>query len=267
MRSHNAFSLLELLIVIAVVGALVAIVTPAYSTARRQGMAAGCATRLRELGGAMQMYGNDYDAKCMPLAYWTAELIGEGPTIYWWGTNEATGVNHERGFVWPYLQSPLGGGGVFECPEQPWGSYKPQGAAKAITSTYGYNGYYLSPEHTPAWGEFIGHRPWQMLSTVRDPSRVFAFADTLIDLGGATPFNNAFLEPARLFFSSWEQNDNPTTAFRHRGTAQVVHVDGHVEGYAGRVKWLTSRRFGIGSVGGLDLAPHYVPDYQAWRPK
>jgi prepilin-type N-terminal cleavage/methylation domain-containing protein len=265
MRSRHAFSLLELLIVVAVIAVLVGIAAPALSAARRQGLAAACATHLRELGDALQMYGNDYEGRCLPLAYWTAELIGEGPVIYWWGTNDAAGVDHERGFVWPYLQSPLGGCSVFECPEQPWGSYKPQGAAKGITSTYGYNGYYLSPEHTPGWGESIGHRPWQMLSTVRDPSRVFAFADTLIDLGGPMPYNNALLEPARLFFSNWEQNDSPTTAFRHRGAAQVVHADSHVDRYVGSAGWVVSKRFGIGSVGAPELAPHYVPDWREWR--
>jgi len=267
MRFRHAFSLLELLIAVAIIAVLVGIVTPVLSTARRQGMTAACATHLRELGDALQMYGNDYESRCLPLGYWQTELIGDGPVVYWWGTNAAEGVDHEQGFVWPYLQSPLGASSVFECPEQPWGSYKPQGAAKAITSTYGYNGYYLSPAQTPGWAESIGHRPWQMLSTVRDPARVFAFADTLIDLGGSMPFNNAYLEPAKLFFSSWEGNESPTTAFRHSGATQVVHADNHVDRYAARSNWLVSKRFAIGSVDGSELAPHYVPDWREWRPR
>ncbi|MEE8384723.1 MAG: hypothetical protein V3S01_02250 [Dehalococcoidia bacterium] len=89
-------------------------------------------------------------------------------------------------------------------------------------------------------------------------------ADTLIDLGAALPFNNALLDPPRIFSAgTWQDNPNPTTAFRHRGRTQAVHVDGHVEGYAVKPQWLTSKRFLIGAVKG-DNAPHYVPNWQQW---
>ncbi len=260
----RAFSLLELLVTLAIIASLTSILLPAMGSARRQAKAAVCGTRLRELGRAVQMYGHDYDDRLMPMAYWSFEIIETGPVIYWWGTNESAGVNHQRGFIWPYLQSPLGETSVFECPEQPWDSYKPQGAAKSITSTYGYNGYYLSPEHTPGWGWSIGHMPWLTSSNVKDPSRVFALADTLIDLGAPLPFNNALLDPPHLFTDgSWQTNPNPTTAFRHRRRTQAVHVDGHVDAYAAQPQWLTSRRFLIGAVGG-DNAPHYVPNWRRW---
>ncbi|MCG8406327.1 MAG: prepilin-type N-terminal cleavage/methylation domain-containing protein [Phycisphaerales bacterium] len=260
------FTLLELLVVVAVVALLLAILLPSLGAARREGMAAACGARLRELGHAMQLYANDYDGRTVPLAYWSFETIGTGPVVYWWGTNETKKIDHEKGFIWPYLQTPPGNGSVFECPEQPWGSYRPQGAAKSVTSTYGYNGYYLSPKHTPAWGFSIGHRPWLSLSKVKDAARVFAFADTAIDLGGAAPFNNALLDPPELFFAgSWSPNSNPTTSFRHRGKTQAVHVDGHVGRYAAERPWLTSAHFMIGSVR-QNNGPHYVPDWQNWSP-
>ena len=49
------------------------------------------------------MYANDYKDMCMPLAYWSFEDIGTGPVVYWWGTNEASGVDYASGFVWPAL--------------------------------------------------------------------------------------------------------------------------------------------------------------------
>lgn len=266
MRTNRAFSLLELLVAIAVMALLIAIMIPALGDARRQAKTLACGVRLRELGNCLQMYANDYDARCLPLAYWSTEIIGDGPTVFWWGTNDAAGVNHERGFVWPYLQSPPGVSSVFECPEQPWGSYRPQGAAGSVTSTYGYNGYYLSPPHTPGWGAFLQHLPWLDLSEVQDAAQVFAFADTLIDLGAPLPHNTALLDPARVFTTEWQDNSNPTTAFRHRGLAQAVHVDGHVAAYPSQPDWLSSHRFTIGSVGGLELAPHYVPTWRRWQP-
>lgn len=262
--SRSAFTLLELLVVIGIITILLAITIPVLAGARREGMTVSCGTRLRELGNALQMYANDYDGRLMPAAYWSFSTIGTGPVAYWWGTNEAPVVDHEKGFVWPYLQSHLDGNGVFECPEQPWGSYTPQGAAQSVTSTYGYNGYYLSPEYTPGWGFQIANRPWQSVSTVRDPARVFAFGDAAIDLGAAKPTNNALLDPPRLFSGSyWSANPNPTTSFRHMNRAQFVHVEGHVATYRSQPAWITSQSFKIGAVG-VDNGPHYVPDWRDW---
>lgn len=264
-RRAAAFTLLELLAVIAVIAILISILLPSLASARRESMAVACGTKLRELGATLQMYANDHEGRLMPAAYWSFSAIGTGPVVYWWGTNETSLVDHERGFVWPYLQSRLEQSGVYECPEQPWGSYLPQGAARSVTSTYGYNGYYLSPEHTPGWGFQIANRRWQSVSTVRDPSRVFAFGDAAIDLGAARPHNNALLDPPQLYGAgrSWSANPNPTTRFRHRGRAQFVHVDGHVAGYRSQTDWLTSERFEIGAVG-LENGPHYVPDWRDW---
>lgn len=263
-RHYPAFSLLELLVVIAIIAVVLAIMLPGLSGARRSGMAAACSARLRELGRAFLMYANDHDDRAMPLAYSDFEIIGTGPSVYWWGTNEIGVVDHERGFTWPYLQTVPAPSSVYECPEQPWGSYRPQGAAQSVTSTYGYNGYYLSPAQTPGYSFQIGHRPWLTTSKVRDPARVFAFADAMIDLGGGQPRNAALLDPPMLFDGAgWTVNESPTTSFRHAGRSQIVHVDGHVEAYRTRETWLTSPRFNIGSVG-QENGPHYVPDWPDW---
>ncbi|HWL92295.1 MAG TPA: hypothetical protein VNT79_02070 [Phycisphaerae bacterium] len=260
-----AFTLLELLVVIAVIALILAIMLPALGAARRSGMAAACGTRLRELGRAVVMYGGDHDDRAIPLAYTAFEIIGAGPPVYWWGSNQAGFVDHEAGFVWPYLKAMTSPSSVFECPEQPWGSYEPQGAAASVTSTYGYNGYYLSPEHTPGYSFSIGHRPWQSLSKVADPARVFAFADSMIDFGGSSPRNCALLDPPRLFDGGgWALNETATTSFRHRGNTQAVHVDGHIETYRQRREWLTSPNLGIGSVT-RENGPNYVPDWRAWN--
>lgn len=260
-----ALSLIELLVAIAIIATLLAILAPALSGASRRARATACQARLREIGTGLTMYADAHDGRLMPLAYTAPEIIGSGPPVYWWGTNEAGQVNHERGFLWPYLQSPLSATSVYECPQQPFGSYKPQGAAKRVTSTYGYNGYYLSPPHATSYSWSIGHLRWQTLSSVKDASRVFAFADAMLDLGGSQPWNTALLDPPWLYSSgTWSENESPTTSFRHDGRTQAALVDGHVEAFALQPGWLKSKPFRIGSVG-HENGPHYVPEWKTWR--
>jgi prepilin-type processing-associated H-X9-DG protein len=92
------------------------------------------------------------------------------------------------------------------------------------------------------------------------PQRVFAFADTLIDLGAALPFNNALLDPPWLFQGKgeWTENTCPTTSFRHAGRCVSAFVDGHVEARGPNGGKITSLQHMIGSVGAAN-DPHYVP--------
>lgn len=261
----SGVTLLELLIVIVILALLIAVLLPSLAGARREAKAAVCAARLRELGRALHLYGNDFDGRLMPLAWWSFEQIGDGPVVYWWGTDEAAGVDYQRGFLHRYLSTDARPSDLYECPEQPWGTYDPQGAAQSPTSTYGYNGYYLSPAQTPGWAFSVGNRPWLDIGKVRDAAQVFAFADAAIDLGGERPRNTALLDPPMLYQSAgvWSTNDYPTTAFRHDRRTQAAHVDGHVAPYALQPEAITSPRFYIGAVG-RGNGPHYVPDWREW---
>ncbi len=263
-QPRAAFTLIELLVCVAVIAVLISLLLPSLGAAREQARRIKCASQLRQLGVALHMYAGDHRGRAMPLAYTDAALIAGGPAIYWWGTSDVAGVWPHRGFVWSYLRTPPRVGSVFECPNQPWGSYQPQGAARAVTSTYGYNGYYLSPPHTPGWSLSIGQRPWQVLDTVPWPQRVFAFADTALAPSAAGPLqNNALLDPPFLFSRGrWTRNSAPTTIFRHAERTNAAAVDGHVAAHRSQSAYVTPR-WRIGSVGGSN-DPHYIPDWRAW---
>jgi len=267
---RRAFSLLELLISLGVIAILLAILLPTLASARESTRCVRCGSNQRQLITAWTAYANDYRERVMPLAYTSSADVGLGGPVFWWGSyGAATGsVNHEQGFIAPYIASRLSQRSVFECPNQPWGSYYPQSGAVEPTSTYGYNGYYLSPSRTPGWSASIGRRPWRRLHEILRPTELFVFGDTLVPMD--PPRNSALLDPPMLWDGfGWSQNDSPTTAFRHNrlrqseGDCYTARADGSVAAYHAKPDWLLYPELGVGSIG-HENDPHYVPDAQEW---
>jgi prepilin-type N-terminal cleavage/methylation domain-containing protein/prepilin-type processing-associated H-X9-DG protein len=263
-RASRAFTLIELLVCVAIIAVLISLLLPSLSFARATAARVRCAANLRAIGQGFALYTGEHRGRAMPLAYTDSDIIGDGPAIFWWGTNDSNGVDHTRGFLAPFLAANLKINGLYECPSQRWGTYSPAGAAKCITSTYGYNGYFLSPRHTPGWSWSIGHRPWQIVDRLALPQRLFVFADTAIDLKKGRPQNNPLLDPPWLFQSDcWAENPYPTTSFRHVEKTNALAADGHVARYGIEDGQYRSTRFRIGSVG-RDNDPRYVPDWKTW---
>lgn len=269
---RRAFSLIELLVVLGVVMLLIGLLIPALRSARETARIASCLSNQHQLIIAWSLYANDYQDRAMPLAYWSEADIGGGPQVFWWGTHgtPSSPVDLSRGFIGPYLGAELARKSVFECVSQPWGSYRPQGASNEPTSTYGYNGYYLSPAKTPGWGATIGFRPWRRLSDIVRTPDLFVFADTLLPMQPAR--NCALLDPPQIYSpgEGWTDNTTPTTAFRHhtrkagQGTAVTSRADGSAQQVVSRPEWIVVPGFNVGSAGQTNAA-HYVPDADEWR--
>lgn len=265
----RGFTLVELLVSLSVVAVLVGLLAPTLAGAREGARGVVCLSSLRQIGSGWALYAGDYGDRAMPLAYFEGAEVGAGDGVFWFGTDgrRSGHVEFGRGFIAPYLSATGGLGSVFECPSQPWGSYAPQTRTGQPTTTYGYNGYYLSPRYTPGWGGrfgAIGHRPWPRVSGVSHPSLVLAFADTLLPVG-AMGRSTALLDPPELFRRSgeWAVNEAPTTSFRHRGLAQGVKADGSARGHGPGPGAVYLPRYRAGSVGARN-DPAYVPDWARW---
>lgn len=97
-KRTNGFTLIELLVVIAIIAILASMLLPALGKAREKALAIQCVNQLKQLGTAMQMYG-DEDGELLPMAH------GDVP---WGSTNPV-----------PWMQSLAGYFGttnVVRCP-------------------------------------------------------------------------------------------------------------------------------------------------------
>lgn len=269
-RTHKcrAFTLVELLVVISIIALLLSILLPSLSKVRSQAQRTMCLTNLRQLGLAVELYQGDYKGY-FPPAY---ESLTD---THWWGQKLADGIDSSKGFSWPYLSSRLDKRSVYECPSQRFGTYrlqgKPPGEAdnpKWITSTYGYNGYYLTPGKTAGWAMQIGQRSWQRNTTIIKSASVIVFADTMLDRDstGTQPDieNCALLDPPFLFNgSSWDKNDYPTTSFRHNDRTNALLGDGHCQALTLQGGSYVRPKSKMGSVGTNN--DNYVPDWRLWQ--
>ena len=68
-RRARAFSIIELLVVIGIIGILLALLLPTLSSARRQSRALTCKAQLQNIGAAFQMYLNENDGWYPPAPY------------------------------------------------------------------------------------------------------------------------------------------------------------------------------------------------------
>ena len=212
-HTRGAFTLVELLAVIACIALLAGLLLPSLSRARGSAKSAQCTSNLRQLGLAAHMYWDDFGGR----AFVERSSYTNGGWRYWFGWLQ-DGAEGERDFdaqagaLWPYLQ----GRGVEICPALNRASSNFKSKARGAAYGYGYN-------------LLVGTRTGDgiRLATVRDPASVAIFADCAQI--------NDFLSPAspehpllEEFYYFETNSVAQTVHFRHSGRALAWFADGHI---------------------------------------
>ena len=229
---RSAFTIIELLVVISIIGILAGMLLPTLSGARTSAHDVRCKSNLKQIGAAFEMYLNANEGY-YPCVRWgngaelrwpetLAPYIGgsvEDPTR---GSEFATGNK----FTNNVFKCPAIGSSAAQATSFPRGDY-------ARTGSYGYNWMTFGPPH-PTTNNF--GRKYPVRSTqIAAPSRTILVADSFGQKTlGADPHAFTLDPPEMLCGTGWGQRRGLGTEPcpvdpRHDGKFNAVFADGHVE--------------------------------------
>ena len=209
-----AFTLVELLVSIAVMAILAAMLLPALSQSKQSAWRAQCTSNLHQLGMATEMYWDDNQGNCFRYSFGTTNY-GQ---VYWFGWI-GPGPEGQRpydlslGALHPYISDSQ----VRICPSLNYALAQFKLKADGVVYSYGYNLYLSTAAAKPPVA--IGKLP--------HPTGTALFAD-------AAQVNDfqAPASPANPMLEEWYYVDTnssyPNGHFRHNQKANVVFSDGHV---------------------------------------
>jgi prepilin-type processing-associated H-X9-DG protein len=205
-------TLVELLVVLAVIALLAGLLLPLLSRGQRLAQGARCVNNLRQLGLATLLYWDDHAGD----AFRYRGTATNGGDLYWFGWLQR-GAEGQRvfdptlGALYPYLS----GRGVEVCPTLLYRARSFKLKATGAAYGYGYNLHLSAPAAQPPIN----------LARIRVPSELAVLADTAQV--------NTFQPPASPEQPMIEEfyyfcTNEPTVHFRHAGYAKLVFGDGHV---------------------------------------
>jgi prepilin-type N-terminal cleavage/methylation domain-containing protein/prepilin-type processing-associated H-X9-DG protein len=211
-EGKGAFTLLELLAVIAIVGILAGILLPALAQGKASARRAQCTDQLRQMGLATQLYWEEHD----DFTFRYLAGATNGGRLYWFGWLKP-GSEGDRefdateGVLHPYLRAPS----LLICPSLNYQATRHKLKARAAACNYGYNRY-------------LGKAP-MAVSRIKSPVDTVLFADAaqVNDFQAPASVENPLLEEF-YYVDADEGSGYPNVHFRHNNRAQAVFVDGHV---------------------------------------
>jgi len=209
----KGFTLLELLIVIAIIAILASLLLPALSKARESSKKISCMSNLKQIGTASVLYISDYDGYIAPC-----RDVSTGWSFW-----------YNQRFLNAYV--PVS---VFYCPSQTIiNTTSSCFAANARWYGYGYNRHLRDDSYTGAssWSAFLAN-VHKKITSIRKPSEMNMTID--VEVTARVPASQV------LWYDRYytDSLSNFLLYFRrHSGRSNILFIDGHC-GDAGSSDWL-----------------------------
>lgn len=208
-NDRRAFTLVEVLVVIAIAAILTALLFPAIAGVREKANGAKCASNLRQIGAGLMLYVADHDGALIPGAV----ASQDGGLTLWFNALDAYMGNQEEGRI-----------ENFDSGRRPAWQQCPSKVFKEMdhfSVGYGWN-YFGDNAGHDGFGLYPGDAGGSSrLSEVTKPAKTFIIADSKdINVAPEATYQNIYLYPP------------PSTnqrASRHSGRGNYLMVDGHVE--------------------------------------
>ncbi len=200
------FTLIELLIVIAIIAILAGLLLPALSKSKELSQQISCKNKERQLSIATQMYTVDHNlylpcgASAFGVQGWEGKLLG------YLQTNGSVPTQ-------PYFHCPASKEGCVALPNSPnrW-------------LGYGMNGY-ITNMYTTFYSE---HKPVANIAWIEHPSNLLLLSDCEVITYDGTGREHAIFQTYTLKVAPSDTNIN-NLAWRHSTKNNILFIDGHVQ--------------------------------------
>ena len=226
----EAFTIIEIIVVISIISLLMAILIPALAACKNQGKMIFCKSNLRQLALANQSYANDNHDYSVPGAL----NIDTTNLHRWYGVRASTDnpFGTTKGPLAPYLEQ-----AELRCPQMV--RYTDLPASHELyeygNGGYGYNFIYIGSKIWSSGLETPDSSESAKLTAIRQPQTTLIFADTAFarHIGpNPTLIRYPFIEPRYYVIDKeptpvWDPA--PSIHFRHRKRTCISWADGHAE--------------------------------------